>query len=368
MFQTRRRLRSHKRSTRRKRGGNAPPPSENCDKLPAGRLRIQCKQKQRLSTISVAVAAPANTGKPRPTANYKRLVPSFTSGTSGLAVNLAENKEITSAAGEILTYTVHSKLGEGAQGVVYKATFPNIGYVAIKILQSFDLSAIQREMLLMARANKECGEHILKNYAVILPAGMDQNGFGDLSVYSWESGSVGIVMEYLEGADLWSVLQHGGADMTGIFRQLVETVACLHSHGIVHRDLKPENVMLVGGNIKLIDFGVGCADTVESCGASFSGTREFMAPNLFSQTMSTIDDLKKTDIYSLGMTMYVILTYPELYLPTNTFSSWLKSSYEHTVQLPAKYSTWAPILEGMLKRNPAERSSLNTVLQQINSL
>jgi serine/threonine protein phosphatase PrpC len=83
---------------------------------------------------------------------------------------------------------------------------------------------------------------------------------------------------------------------------LAKAVAALHRAGIVHRDLKPENVMLLkGGGLKLLDFGVARLAKIEDPGLEIvPGTPSFMAPEM--REGSTGDEL--TDLYALGVTLY----------------------------------------------------------------
>ena len=116
-------------------------------------------------------------------------------------------------------------------------------------------------------------------------------------------------MEYVDGEDIASLIRRIGRlpqdKATEISRQICAGLAAAHERGVVHRDLKPANVMLDGsGKVRLTDFGLaGIAATIQ--GAEIrAGTPAYMAPEQLSGKEVTT----KSDIYSLGLVMYEILT------------------------------------------------------------
>ncbi len=349
----------------RKYGGDNPTSINNCNKLPKVSEKMACRIKMRGNAAKLEKAQhQAHPIGPAPVSNYNQIIPKRQTGSPE---EYKEIVKITDSNGQSLTYETQSILGRGAQGTVYKAVFPNVGPVALKTV-SVNPEVVIGEVSLMLEAAKYCGKHILNIHALILPTGTVAPTLSIPIYFSdSENSQVGIVMEYIEGADLWSLLGLGGANLKTYMLDLVKTIDCLHSHGIVHRDLKPENVMVANGLLKLIDFGTAC---LNNCKTEFAGSFPYIAPNIFSSRgAQDLEDLKRADIFSLGMTMYVILTYPTMYLPTTSFSNWYhKNAAEHSVQLPEQNAAWTGILQGMLKRNPADRSTLQTVISQIQSL
>jgi len=123
-----------------------------------------------------------------------------------------------------------------------------------------------------------------------------------------------IVTEYLRGCTLAHVLAAEGPlpekDALGIASLICEAVQYLHERGVVHRDLKPGNVMICPDRtIRIMDFGIASASasrkiTIGSHLASPLGTPEYMAPE---QVKNEGTD-ERTDIYSLGVTLYEMLT------------------------------------------------------------
>lgn len=116
-------------------------------------------------------------------------------------------------------------------------------------------------------------------------------------------------MEYVDGEDLASVVRRIGRlspeRATEITRQICAGMAAAHERGVIHRDLKPANIMLDGaGKIRLMDFGLaGIAASIQGSEIR-AGTPAYMAPEQLEGREVTV----KSDIYSLGLIIYEILT------------------------------------------------------------
>ena len=133
-----------------------------------------------------------------------------------------------------------------------------------------------------------------------------------------------VVIEYFKGGSLFNVLSKVSLKdslIKSIFRDLVTTVAYCHSMGIAHRDIKPENIMF-GPNLeaKLIDFGLSCPISGElKNGLSYEavGSYPYWPPELYSTTYPFGYIPAKADIYSLGMTLFVMKyrLYPSYIVP-----------------------------------------------------
>jgi len=133
-------------------------------------------------------------------------------------------------------------------------------------------------------------------------------------------GRMYFVMEYLDGIDLGKLIKNGkgveAARSIRILRQVCGALAAAHGHGIIHRDLKPENIILVNKAgtqdfVKLLDFGISKmtdaslikAERLTMKGVVF-GTPEYMSP----EQAGGLDVDFRSDIYSLGVIMYEMLT------------------------------------------------------------
>jgi len=125
-----------------------------------------------------------------------------------------------------------------------------------------------------------------------------------------------IVMEYVRGVALGDRLSQVGKmepnETRAILSQLARTLEHAHAHGIVHRDLKPENILIEhpseGGRARLTDFGVALSrssDPLPSDVARAFGTPHFMSPE---QAAGELDLDGRSDVYSLGVLGYLMLT------------------------------------------------------------
>ena len=203
-------------------------------------------------------------------------------------------------------YLLESVLGSGASGTVYLATDADLArQVAIKLLNlsSVIQSDIKGRFEREAKAlNQLLHPNIVRVYR-----------FGIL-----EDGSPFLVMEYLEGRSLRSLLEEKKQlncnEAVFIAQQLASALEYAHSAGIVHRDLKPENVIIsegpMGKQAKVIDFGLckqtdpqQAQETLTQTG-HLLGTAMYMSPE---QCMGKGIDWR-TDIYSFGCLLFEMIT------------------------------------------------------------
>ncbi len=188
-------------------------------------------------------------------------------------------------------YKILSPLGSGGFGAVYLAKDTWIDKdVAIKVphKQNLNFSELLREPRLLASLDHP-------NIVSITTAEKEDNVFF-------------IVMEYVDGDTLEDVIAHGGALDTArvvdYTTQIGRAVDHAHRQGIIHRDLRPPNVLVSGaGVLKVADFGTSRFLEIAAHGTTVIGSPPYMAPEQFEGKA-----VFASDIYSLGITMYQMLT------------------------------------------------------------
>jgi serine/threonine protein kinase len=216
----------------------------------------------------------------------------------GKPIDATEDPMVGSEVGR---YRVARLLAEGGMGRVYLGVQPTIGSrVAIKILADSTSPDLLDRFFAEARAvNMIRHENIV---SVIDMAKLDD-------------GRPYIVMEYIEGATLASLVKGGGAPLGGVVQVMLEVLSALaaaHHIGIVHRDLKPDNVLVTGeGHAKVLDFGIAkllpglSQHSPRTRTGALLGTPAYMAPEQISGS-GQIDP--RTDIYAAGIVFFEAVT------------------------------------------------------------
>ncbi len=202
--------------------------------------------------------------------------------------------------GEVLgdRYELLEKVGEGGMALVYKARCNKLNrYVAVKILKSEYsdnneiVSKFKREATAIAKLSHN-------NIVNVLDVGTQD----DINY---------IVMEYVDGKTLKEVVEEFGMisceTALTIAIQIAKALECAHKNGIIHRDIKPQNILVTSdGLVKVTDFGIAkIADSATLTNTStILGSAHYFSPE---QAKGGFID-NKTDIYSLGVVMYEMLT------------------------------------------------------------
>ncbi len=118
-----------------------------------------------------------------------------------------------------------------------------------------------------------------------------------------------IVMEYIEGITLKRYIENKGKlsvkETISIALQIANGLNAAHNHSIVHRDIKPQNILIAkDGTVKVTDFGIAKAASSNTITSNAMGSVHYISPE---QARGGFSD-EKSDIYSLGVTMYEMLT------------------------------------------------------------
>jgi serine/threonine-protein kinase len=204
-------------------------------------------------------------------------------------------------------YQIIELLGKGGMGAVYKGRHVVIGKtVAVKFLhQEF---AKNKEVV--QRFYREAQAAAAIGHGSIIDV-MDVGISPDNEPY--------LVMEYLEGENLGSMLQRAGPlgieAACGVMEPVLLALQAAHQKGIIHRDLKPDNIFLVhreseSPKVKLIDFGIskfseGLQGEKLTQTGSVMGTPAYMSPE---QARGESDLDHRSDVYSMGVILYEMLT------------------------------------------------------------
>jgi serine/threonine protein kinase len=202
-------------------------------------------------------------------------------------------------------FRVERILAEGGMGVVVAATHIQLDRpVALKFLRA-DISANLEALARFTREAKAAAQLKSEHVAHVLDVGVT------------DDGTPYMVMEYLDGQSLYRVLQTQGplsiASAADYAIQTCEGLAEAHARGIVHRDVKPDNLFLIERSpgwrsIKILDFGISkipLTDANNIATGVIMGSPCYMSPEQLRST-ATVDH--RTDIWSLGATLYELLT------------------------------------------------------------
>jgi eukaryotic-like serine/threonine-protein kinase len=197
-------------------------------------------------------------------------------------------------------YVVLETIGEGAMGIVYKATDPHIQRtVALKTIQRRDAASSVTGVANATRFRNEA------------QAAGRLSHPGIVSVYDYgEQGDESyIAMEYVQGPTLAECARRERlplADVLSITSQLLDALQCAHSQNVWHRDIKPGNLILtVQGQLKVADFGIARIDAnVLTQDAWSMGSPGYMAPECY--TGAVIDH--RVDLYACGVLLFELLT------------------------------------------------------------
>ncbi|MFC2141943.1 protein kinase [Acidobacteriota bacterium] len=207
-------------------------------------------------------------------------------------------EELTTGSTFAGRYQIIEELGKGGMGKVYKVldkeTKEKIALKLIKPEIASDKNTIERFRNELTTARKISHRNVCRMFDL----NREQNHYF-------------ITMEYVSGGDLKRLIRRtkrlDAGTAIAITKQICDGLSEAHELGIVHRDLKPNNIMIDDeGNAKIMDFGI--ARSIRGKGITGSGimigTPEYMSPEQVEA--KEID--QRSDIYSLGVVMYEMLT------------------------------------------------------------
>ena len=206
-------------------------------------------------------------------------------------------------------YKITGELGRGAMGVVYKGEDP-----------ALDRTVALKTVILSADA--EGKDEYKKRFFLEAKAAGRLSHPQVITVYDFgqEGDTAYMAMEFLKGKELRTRMKEGSISVpeaVHIAEQVAEGLGYAHEHGVVHRDIKPSNIMLLPHEqVKIMDFGIArmrASDHKTSTGLVL-GTPKYMSPEQVSG--SPVDH--RSDIFSLGVVLYEMLTQSKLFQGEDT--------------------------------------------------
>ena len=193
-------------------------------------------------------------------------------------------------------YEIINRIGSGGMANVYKARDHKLNrYVAVKVLKQ----EFRNDKAFLSKFRVEAQA----------AAGLAHSNIVNVYDVGEDRGTSFIVMELVEGITLKTYIGKKGKlsvrEATSIALQVAAGLEAAHNNGIVHRDVKPQNIIIsMDGKAKIADFGIARAANSDTISSSAMGSVHYCAPE---QTRGGYSDAK-SDIYSMGITMFEMLT------------------------------------------------------------
>jgi serine/threonine-protein kinase len=237
-------------------------------------------------------------------------------------------------------YQLVELIGKGAMGRVYKAKDMLLGGVIVAV-----------KFLSQALLNKKMRERFEREATICALLGEKSNHIVRVRDYGVDENEISFyVMEYLEGESLSEIIRQQPLSLTRFLnfsRQICAGLQCAHKgiviegklSTIIHRDIKPSNILVIqdssfGELVKILDFGI--AKLLQSDASqthSFMGTLAYCSP----EQMEGKELDKRSDIYSLGVMMFEMLTGEmPILAETHSFGGWYKA---HHFNPPRSFET-----------------------------
>ncbi len=250
-------------------------------------------------------------------------------------------------------FEIDKELGSGAMGSVYRAQYQKDGEAS---------SPVAIKMVALGLLGNESAMARFEREASILKQLRHPHIVRLIATGRWRKTPF-IAMEYIDGEALDRVLARRGRlgweEVATYGRQLGEALQYAHDKGIIHRDLKPSNLMLTSdGVLKLTDFGIAKDTDVTALTGMNStiGTAAYMSPE---QCKGDKNLTAKSDLYSLGIVFFELLTGRKPFTAETTVDMFLKHVNEapprvHKLveNLPTKF---ASLILQLLEKDKADR-------------
>ena len=242
-------------------------------------------------------------------------------------------------------YSILRKLGQGGMASVYRAAQHSLEReVALKVMSPL----LNSDPSFAARFKREARIVAQLSHASIVPV---------FEVGEYQSCHY-LSMEYLSGGDLKRRLLDGGRDLNlalNVCSALGAALDSAHRKGFVHRDIKPENILFRGdGTPVLTDFGIARAlDSGRSMTVAgmLVGTPNYMSP----EQVKGLELDGRSDLYSLGIVFFELLTGSVPFTADSTLSVALKQVSEPLPALPPEYAAFQEFLDCLTAKDREQR-------------
>ncbi len=225
------------------------------------------------------------------------------SGVTGTSIRMSDEESQNSGKPELRigSYRLSKPLGSGGMSSVFRAVHEETGHeVAVKVLpRSLAKNPTLLQRFLREAKSAEALEH--PNIVAIFDRGVDQ-------------GRHYLVLEFVDGGDLHDRVRGGGPlaipEAIRVVKEVAEGLRFASGRGVIHRDIKPANILVSPtGQVKIIDLGLALQSESEDERVTRDGTTvgtvDYMSPEQARDSRSTSE---RSDIYSLGCTLYFLLT------------------------------------------------------------
>jgi serine/threonine protein kinase len=228
-------------------------------------------------------------------------------------------------------YKITEKIGEGGMGAVYKG-------VDLMLEREVAIKVLKPEL-----ANQPQVVERFRSEAVTL-AKLNHPNIATLFNFVRQADSFFMVLEFVKGTPLDNIIENHGSiaceHAIPLFCQMLEGIEHAHGFGIIHRDIKPANMMLTDkGVLKVLDFGIARAlgSARMTRAGHLIGTIEYMAP----EQVRGFETDARSDIYSLGMVLYEMLTGRVPFQSDSEFEL-MKAQVEQLPTPPRQFSPHIP--------------------------
>ncbi len=267
------------------------------------------------------------------------------------------------AKGAIL---IEKELGSGAMGTVYLGRLTAGGKVRPVALKMVSLGLLGNESAMKRFTRESAILQQLKHPHIVRLFGTGHF-----------RGTPYIIMEFVDGEPMDKALTRRGRlgweEVFGYAKQLCDALQHAHDKGIIHRDLKPSNLMITPqGVLKLADFGIAKdTDVTALTGANSTiGTAAYMSPE---QCRGAKDLSAKSDLYSLGVVMYELITGKKPFFAETTMDMFLKHVNETAVRpgrLMPDMPVWVDnlimhLLEKAPETRPYDAATVKRMIEEI---